>query len=80
MTYAKCKGLCSNQKFRDQFVATRADYPEGWYGYGCGRCTGCELFFVPGIQKCPCCGRMIRARPRLTKDRVKYVETEVVRY
>lgn len=80
MTYLTCKGECSRQSFKDQFVATKSDYPESYYAYGCGRCSTCEKFFVPGIRKCPCCKGKIKLRPLLTKDRIKYVEQQYVRY
>ena len=80
MPMNRCKGRCEKQEFIEKFVATKTEYPESYYAYGCGRCTACEKFLVPGINNCPCCNRKIKRRPLLTKDRINYVEYQYVRY
>lgn len=82
MPFGKCKGKCDFESFHDKYIAKRRDYVYigGFYRNGCGRCTSCELFFIPGITKCPCCNRLLKTRPVRMSDRRILVEETARRY
>ena len=40
----------------------------GRYEQGQKRCTQCELFIKWDSLWCPCCGRLLRTKPRATKS------------
>lgn len=55
-----CRGICHRMK------ATRPDNGQR-YANGQRRCDGCETFFDTNIiadNKCPCCKRKLRAKPK----------------
>lgn len=76
----KCKGYCEKQSFKEEYKAKKYNFPNGYYNHGAGRCTGCEIFIVPGHLNCPCCGRILKKSPSQIKYRRKYVEIYSVRY
>ena len=80
MSFGTCNGYCVKKSFKELYVATKKEYKKGYYVQGCGRCSSCEIFLIPGIIGCPCCKRTIKNRPRETKDRRKYIESIITRY
>jgi hypothetical protein len=81
MPYGRCNGVC-NVKY-NHLLAKRNDYVNigGYYMNGCSRCGACEVFLIPGVDECPCCGnRELKRKPRGTKDREMYIENLVKRY
>ena len=58
-----CKGICSRYK---------SGKPSGInnrYGIGQKRCSVCEVFMIWGGKHCPCCGYVLRTKPKGTQTR-----------
>jgi hypothetical protein len=58
-----CKGICHKYK------AIKPALPDTRYGIGQKWCNLCDVFINWDKNKCPCCGLMLRTRPRDTKSR-----------
>ncbi len=56
-----CHGHCT------QFKAKSNSHEGGRYEQGQKRCPQCELFINWDGLWCPCCGRLLRTKPRATK-------------
>lgn len=61
-----CKGRCIKYK------ATKSSY-EGHYEIGHKRCSGCEIFIKWQGTFCPCCGIILRTRPKSTVGRQQLI-------
>ena len=61
-----CKGLC--HKFKAKFASRFHRY-----SHDQKRCNECELFVSWVGNRCPCCGRILRTKPRISKYRQKYI-------
>jgi hypothetical protein len=55
-----CRGTC--QKYKAKWSAR-----EHRYANGQKRCNTCEIFVRCEGYFCPCCGRILRTRPRSVK-------------
>jgi hypothetical protein len=58
-----CKGICHRYKAKWMTQTAR-------YGDGQKRCNICELFVSWDGAFCPCCGMLLRSRPRSVKGKV----------
>jgi hypothetical protein len=58
-----CKETCTKYK------AIKPPLPKTRYGIGQKRCNSCEIFMDWDGTNCPCCGRLLRTKPRGTKTR-----------
>jgi len=58
-----CKGIC--HKYKATWGARQYRYATGQK-----RCNVCELFVNWDGSKCPCCGMLLRARPRSMKAKI----------
>ena len=58
-----CKGIC--HKYKAKWCAR-----EYRYATGQKRCNVCELFVNWDGSNCPCCGMLLRARPRSMKAKI----------
>ena len=56
-----CKGIC--RKYKTQINTLEG----GRYEQGQKRCHECELFIEWKGLWCPCCGRLLRTKPRAKK-------------
>lgn len=56
-----CKGHCTSQAVKKMPYAT-----------GVKRCTDCAVYFEATYNKCPCCGKQLRAKPQNNKYRKNY--------
>ncbi|WP_428327025.1 hypothetical protein [Nitrosopumilus sp.] len=56
-----CNGSCKKYK------ATSTSIDGGRYELGQKRCPECELFITWEGLWCPCCGRLLRTKPRAKK-------------
>ena len=64
-----CKGICHRYK------ATRAgNQPR--YSNGQKRCNTCETFLYCDGFLCPCCGRILRSKPRDSEHKRKFFAQE----
>jgi len=53
-----CNGICHRYKF------VREHREESWYKRGAKRCTTCSIYIMWEGRWCPCCGYMLRSRPK----------------
>jgi len=62
-----CKGICHKYKIK---------WGKQQYRYAAGqkRCNVCEIFVSWDGKYCPCCGMMLRTKPKLSKYRQKFNE------
>ena len=56
-----CNGSCKN------FKAVSNSHEGGRYEQGQKRCPQCEIFVEWEGLWCPCCGRLLRTKPRARK-------------
>jgi len=65
-----CNGIC--HKYR-----VTKPHPEtgGRYGNGHKRCNECEIFIKWDGARCPCCGRLLRLKPRSGITRLQFMES-----
>lgn len=64
-----CKGICLD------FVAKKSKpRSKGRYESGQKRCTLCDVFLDFEGDRCPCCNRILRKKPRVAEARNKMVE------
>jgi len=64
-----CKGICNKysvKKPRQKNI--------GRYESGHKRCSLCEIYITWDGKNCPCCGCILRAKPRNVKSRDKLVQ------
>ena len=67
-----CKGICHRHKAKWGAQQYR-------YANGQKRCNVCEIFVNWDGRCCPCCGMLLRTRPRISKYRQKFnAQTEEV--
>jgi len=66
-----CKGICNQHK---------AKWSSHQYRYANGqkRCNVCAIFVQWDGFSCPCCGMLLRTRPRISKYRQKCIEQSEV--
>lgn len=57
-----CKGICLRYK-------AEKIHASSYYETGNKRCSRCEIFMEWEGNYCPCCGIMLRTRPKSTNDR-----------
>jgi len=65
MNTMPCKGICHRYKADKKFGVN------GRYEHGQKRCSTCDIFMNWNGNHCPCCGYMLRIRPRVSKNREK---------
>ena len=53
-----CQGICNTYKI------TKGTRENSWYKKGAKRCTTCNIFIKWDGLWCPCCGYMLRNRPK----------------
>ena len=58
-----CKGVC--HQYKAKWYAREYRYANGQK-----RCNVCELFVNWDGNNCPCCGMLLRARPRSMKAKI----------
>ena len=58
-----CKGIC--HKYKAKWYAREYRYVNGQK-----RCNVCELFVNWNDSNCPCCGMLLRSRPRSMKAKI----------
>ena len=64
-----CKGVCSRYK-ADKPIGTTNRYSEGQK-----RCNRCDIFTTWEGVRCPCCGMVLRTRPRNSRHRIALMQT-----
>jgi len=57
----QCNELCKKYKIKGN------SYEGGRYEQGQKRCPQCEIFIEWEGLWCPCCGRLLRTKPRSTR-------------
>jgi predicted amidophosphoribosyltransferase len=65
-----CKGVCHHHKPRWISQTLR-------YANGQKRCASCEQYLVWDGKFCPCCGRLLRHKPRTIKSKQMFVEQKI---
>jgi len=61
-----CKGICSN------YVVKKPSQKNiGRYESGHKRCSSCEVYIIWDEKNCPCCGYILRTKPRNAQARNK---------
>ena len=65
-----CREICSN-------YAVKKINPKvkGIYESGHKRCSRCEYFLIWNGNYCPCCGVLLRVKPRNSMDRIKMIQS-----
>ena len=65
-----CKGICRKYK------ATKPHSEMGGqYKNEQKRCNECDIFIVWNGKRCPCCGMILRLRPRSGKTRIQFMKS-----
>lgn len=62
-----CKGVC--HKYKAKWGSHQFRYASGQK-----RCNVCEIFVSWDGRHCPCCGMMLRTRPRISRYRQKIIK------
>ena len=60
-----CNGSCK------KYMAKTTSFEGGRYEQGQKRCPQCEVFIQWEGLWCPCCGRLLRSKPRAKKSKIK---------
>jgi len=68
-----CKGICPRFKAKKPFGAN------GRYENGQKRCSICNLFINWDGKYCPCCGYVLRTKPKGTQTRQKLMILQQVK-
>jgi len=68
-----CKGLCPRYKAKKPFGVN------GRYGNGQKRCSICAIFINWDGKHCPCCGYVLRTKPKGTQTRQKLMISQQVK-
>lgn len=68
-----CKGICTKYKA----VGRSSD---GRYKKGQKRCQVCALFIMCVGLFCPCCGNMLRNKPRSRKLKEKLINSKEIKH
>lgn len=68
-----CKGNCKI-KYREFLGEISLKYN------GQKRCSVCDIYLKWGDSKCPCCNSILHVRPRHSKAKTKYYESDGVRW
>jgi len=63
-----CKGICK------RYEAKRPIEGNNRYSIGQKRCNKCDVFTEWEGVRCPCCGSVLRTRPRNSRHRMKLME------
>ena len=58
LTIMVCQGICHRYKI------TKGKQDESWYKKGDKRCTTCAIYIKWEGLWCPCCGYMLRNKPK----------------
>ena len=66
-----CKGIC------EQYKITKGNNANSWYKKGGSRCTVCSTFMKWEGHHCPCCGYMLRTRPKGSQYRQAMVKRRI---
>ena len=68
-----CKGICYRYKASKPFeIKSR-------YESGQKRCSTCEIFVIWNGKHCPCCGFVLRIKPKGTQTRNKLMALQQVK-
>jgi len=65
-----CKGICHRYKAKWSGIQSR-------YAEGQKRCNACEIFLKWNGFGCPCCGKLLRTRPRDGEHKRKFLAQEI---
>lgn len=60
-----CKGECS------KYAVKHSPFNGGKYESGLKRCSSCEIFMKYDGNRCPCCGIVLREKPRNSQAKEK---------
>ena len=69
-----CKGGCTKYKAYKPSIGFI-----GRYAMGQKRCSTCEIYVNWAGVWCPCCRRVLRTKPRNTKNRKHLQEVQLVK-
>ena len=69
-----CKGKCEKYKARKP-----SDSSLGRYATGQKHCSICALFIKWDGLWCPCCGHLLRTKPRNTINRQRLQEIKLIK-
>ncbi len=69
-----CKGTCHRYKITKPHTEKG-----GRYSNGHKRCNECEVFINWDGARCPCCGRLLRLKPRSGITRRQFLENQQVK-
>jgi hypothetical protein len=58
-----CRGICNNHRAHPNRLPR--------YANGQKRCQTCDIFIIWSGYYCPCCGQLMRARPRNSKCKIE---------
>ena len=61
-----CNGICKKYKAKKQSH-------ESYYELGFKRCSTCEIFVKWDGSSCPCCGIILRTKPKGTQGRHRMI-------
>ena len=64
-----CKGICSSYAVKKPHIKDIGRYESGQK-----RCSACEIYIIWNGKNCPCCGYILRTKPRNAKARDKLVQ------
>ena len=65
-----CREICS--KYTVKKINPKV---KGMYESGHKRCSSCEQFLSWNGIHCPCCGTILRVKPRNSMDRAKMIQS-----
>jgi len=69
-----CKGICSKHSVKKPHIKDMGRYESGQK-----RCSSCEVYMFWDGKNCPCCGYILRTKPRNTRARNKLVQNTNVK-
>jgi len=61
-----CNGICHRYKI------TKGNRNDSWYKQGAKRCTTCDIYIKWEGLWCPCCGYMLRTKPKNNQYKQRY--------
>ena len=61
-----CNGICHRHKI------TKGKRTDSWYKQGAKRCSTCDIYIKWDGMWCPCCGYMLRNKPKNNQYKQRY--------
>jgi len=61
-----CNGICH------RYQVTKGNRNDSWYKQGAKRCTACNIYIKWEGMWCPCCGYMLRNKPKNNQYKQRY--------